>query len=686
MPDAAPSRLVRSLCLAALALLVVAAFEPAFAGAWIFFDDPLYVTKNAHVLQGLCPQSVRWALSSIHGGNWHPLTSFSHMLDIELFGLSPRGPHVENVVLHAASALLLVWLCFRLTRAWWPSLLAGALFGLHPLRVESVAWISERKDVLSMLLFLLALLAWLRWTERPTRARYALALGLFVLGLLAKPMLVSFPLVLLLLDLWPLRRSAGVASGGARWSVLVREKWPFFAASLVFCVLTFLVQREAGAVSSTEWIAPALRVQNAALSVGRYLAATFWPRGLAPYYPYLTPASHLPALLLGLALALSVFAVWRLRERWPVLATGWLWFLVTLLPVIGLVQVGGQAYADRYTYLPGIGVVLVLVFGARELLARHSSLLRAGAVLLAATCVPLFLATRAQAALWKDTRTLFGHTLAVTRLNALANQVYGNALLLDGEIGPAIEHLRESLRLAPDFPDAHNNLGSALGAQGDLAGAIEHFRAALRTQQTAEIHHNLGFALSRQGHTDEAVAEYRAALGIDALHQPSHAKLGVALGAQGRLDEAAAELARALELEPADVGSRRWLAVTRVLQGRVEEGIAEYRRLLESAPDDADALNNIAWIRATHAEAAHRDGAEAVRLAERAREHTSGENAVLLSTLGAAYAEAGRFEDAVRSAERAVALAREQKDEDSAARFAAQLANYRERKPFRNAP
>jgi tetratricopeptide (TPR) repeat protein len=680
--SAIPSRPLRALCLVLLALAVLLAFLPALQGAWIQFDDPVYVLENPHIRGGFRWENVRWVLGSIHGGNWHPLTSFSHMLDVELFGLDPRGPHAENLLLHATSTLMLAWLLFRTTGAWWASLLCAALFGLHPLRVESVAWISERKDVLSMLLGLLALLAWLRWTERPSAARYGLALGAFVLGLLAKPMLVTLPCLLLLLDHWPLARSRS-AGGELGWKQLLLEKWPFFAASAAFSAITFLVQSTAGAVSSMERIAPALRVQNALLSVGRYLWATLWPAELSVYYPYITPRSAWPALVLGIVLAVSILLAWRLRARAPAVLVGWLWFLGTLMPVIGLVQVGGQSHADRYTYLPGIGLSIALVFGTRPWGARNPVALRVLSCVLAAACLPLLLATRAQAALWKDTRTLFGHALEVTSQNALAHQVYGNALLVDGEVAPAIEHLREALRLSPDFPDAHNNLGSALGSQGDYEGAVREFRAALRTQETAESRHNLGFALSRLGRTDEAIPEFQRALELDPRHAPSHAKLGVALGAKGRLAEAEEHLTASLELLPNDPETRRWQAMTLTLQGKVEEGIAAYRKLLELLPDDPDALNNIAWIRATHADPGHRDGAEAVRLAERARDKTPQENAVLLSTLAAAYAEAGRFEEAVRSATRAVELARAQQDGGAVQRYEGQLECYRAGRAFR---
>jgi tetratricopeptide (TPR) repeat protein len=693
-----PRPLLRVLTLVSLAVATIAAFAGVYHADWILFDDTAYVVRNPHIARGLTWDGLRWMMHHPHGGNFHPLTSISHMLDGELFGLGPRGPHLVNLALHTANALLVCFVLWRYTGAWWRSAVVAAFFALHPLRVESVVWVSERKDVLSTLFFLLALLAYKRWTETPSRARYGVLVFLFVLGLLAKPMLVTLPFVLLLLDVWPLGRARWtpprewfpVGRGGwQRWRQawirswpLKREKLPLFAIAVVVAVVTYCVQHAAGAVMTAQRFSLLPRVANALASYTRYLQMTFAPHDLAIYYPL----SQIPALDLTLlsATALCVVTVlaWRLRSRHPALLIGWLWYLGTLAPVIGIVQVGAQSHADRYTYIPSIGLGVAVVWLAADLAARS---LAARSAVVAATVVALVLcgiATARQTALWKNTRTLFAHALAVTPPNAVALQNMGNALLMDGELDQAILHLEAALREVPNFPDAENNLGTALGNKGRYDEAISHFRLALRTENTAEIHQNLGWALTQAGRAKEAIPEYEVALRIDPDFAAAHAKLGAALCARGRLDEADVHLKRALELESENIETHRSLAILRTLQGRVEEGIDAYRTLLRLAPHDPDPLNNIAWIRATHADPNHRNGTEAVRLAEEARDTLREPNHVVFSTLAAAYAEVGRFDDAVRAGERAIELARAAKDADAVQRFEGQLGHYRASEPF----
>jgi tetratricopeptide (TPR) repeat protein len=568
----------------------------------------------------------------------------------------------------------------------------GALFALHPLRVESVAWVSERKDVLSGLLFLLTLEAYRRWAARPGRRRHAALIAVFALGLMAKPMLVTVPFVLVLLDVWPLGRWRALgqrARGGERragaparpLAGLIAEKWPLLALAVTSAVVTFFVQRQGGAVMSVENLRPAHRLVNALLSYWRYVGKTFWPVDLAVLYPFARTMTWITAAKAAAGLA-AVTAVVLLRERrQPYLAVGWLWYLGMLVPVIGLVQVGIQSYADRYTYLPVIGLLVALVWFAGDLVSGPRTR-AATAVAVLLVLAALSTATARQVAVWKDTRTLFAHAVAVTRDNPAALERLGETLLAEGQIGPAIERFQQSLQLSPRFPDAHNNLGSALGMTGRNEEAVVHFRAALLGRKTADIHHNLAFTLAKLGRTEEAIGEYQAALQLEPGRRLTLILLAQALASRGRLSEAGATLRQAVALDPADLESRRLLAATLVQQGRVEDAMSAYGEILRRSPDDLDALNNAAWIRATHAEAAHRNGDEAVLLAERARDRSPAPEAVLYSTLAAAYAEAGRFPDAIRACERAIELARAAGDLQQADACARQLARYREDKPF----
>jgi hypothetical protein len=391
-PDAVPHlSLGRWLVLALLAAATFAAFAGVLRNGWTLFDDPLYVLYNPHVNRGWRLDDALWFLSNSHGGNWHPLTSWSHMLDVQLFGLTPAGPHAVNLVLHVLNAVLLAWVLFRLTGAWWRSVLVASLFAFHPLRVESVAWISERKDVLSGLFFLLTIEAYRRWAVRPGRARYAALLAALTLGLMSKPMLVTLPFVIVLLDIWPLSRLRGMTRNPAfRAPVLplmglIAEKWPLFALSATATVVTFFVQRQIGAVVSVGLASPARRITNALVSCWRYVEKTFWPHDLAIFYPYslVTEYAAAAAVAAGLVVVSALF-LWQARRR-PYLLVGWLWYLGMLVPVIGLIQVGGQAYADRYTYLTTIGLMVALVWYVGDLVSgsRPARTVVAGAFSLA---------------------------------------------------------------------------------------------------------------------------------------------------------------------------------------------------------------------------------------------------------------------------------------------------------------
>ena len=474
------------------------------------------MTDNPFVQRGLTPQGIAFAFTSLRGGNWYPLTWLSHMVDVSVAGLDPGWHHVANVVLHVASALVLLAALARMTGAPGRSALVAALFALHPLHVESVAWISERKDVLSGLFWMLGLYAYARYAERPTGARFAAVALAFACGLASKAMVVSFPLVLLLLDAWPLGRFG--REGGAN---LVREKLPLFAGSLLFGLLTFLAQSRAGAVSSAGALPLAVRVSQALLSSVAYMEKAIWPQGLAIFYPYPSVIALWKVVCAAaLLLALSALAL-RARKTHPYLAVGWLWYLVTLAPVIGLVQVGLQAMADRYTYLPLVGLFLAAVFGAHDLLGASALGRRARAPLALGVVAACAVLTRIQVGVWRDDIALYQHALAVTRDNFLAHNNLAMELVGERRYSEAREHLREALRIQPLYPDARNNLAGVLLQEGRTQEAIDELRAAVAsTPGYAPAHRNLAAVLQQTGHGDEAASHLREAERLEAEGPP----------------------------------------------------------------------------------------------------------------------------------------------------------------------
>ncbi len=742
-----PSRAIRIAVAASLALATAAVYASVLRASFLTFDDPVYVTKNDPVLAGLTLDGLRWAFSTGEGGNWHPLTWLSHMLDVQLFGLRAAGHHATSLVFHVANSVLLLVALDRLTHAFWRSSAVAALFALHPLHVESVAWVSERKDVLSTFFLLLVLLAYARYAERPGRGRYAAVLVLYVMGLMSKPMLVTLPFVLVLLDFWPLGRMARL---GVRR--VLAEKLPLFALAALASAATYHFQRVTGAVAPTDALPLPVRASNAIASLGRYLAKTVWPARLSPYYPHPKVIELGPALVGATVLLVVTALAVRERKRRPYIAVGWLWFVGTLVPVIGLVQVGAQAMADRYTYVPLIGVFLAAAWSVPAP-ARAVPISWIAALGIATpVLVALALVTRFQVGLWTDMHTLFAHAVAVTKENSMAQKCLADGLLMEGKFEEAIPHFREAvritpllvdghnnlgvalgglgrfdeasaeyrkeleirpfsaetrfnlasalmtlgrideaiaefeetLRIAPRLGDAHSKLGAALGTRGRFAEAERHFREVLAIDPgSAGAHFNLGVALVNQGCVEEGVAEYHESLRLDPEQFNANQKLGVALGSLGRLGEALAAFRKALDARPDDVETRRSFAVTLTLLGNVEEAINHYRKLLEADEKDLDAMNAIAWIRATHADPAHRNATEAVDLAQRARDASPEENSVLFDTLAAAYAEAGRYGDAVAACEKAIELSRSKGDDQTASRCEQQLELFRAQKPFR---
>ena len=607
-----PLDLLRQGNAAALSLLlfalVVWVFLPSLQNDFVNYDDPLYVYQNAHVRGGVTWANIAWAFANVDAGFWHPLTWLSHMLDCQLFGLRPAGHHLTSLLLHAANTLLLFVIFRRTTGATWRSAFVAALFGLHPLHVESVAWVSDRKDILCTLFWLLAMLMYVRYVQRrgicgprskedprktgfhvPSSIFYLLSLFFFTCGLMSKATVLTLPLVLLLFDWWPLGRFQP-ATLNPRPSTLLFEKLPFFAAALVSGLVSIYGQRAFGALSTVSQFPLAGRVANAILSYARYLEQTLWPAGLAAFYPY--PKSFSGWSVGGSALLLltiSALVLWAGRRR-PYLAVGWLWYVLTLLPSIGLVQIGDHSRADRYTYVALIGIFMLVAWSACDLTRRcrlQTACLWLAATLVIGLCAAL---TRCQLVYWKDGETLLRRAIAVTGTNLMAENNLGALLLGQGRTNEAIAHLQTALRLAPNFAEAHCNLGVALGATGHPDEALDHLNEALRLAPgNAHPHYSLGALLLKQGQVDAAATQFQAALKLDPHYAEAHRDLGVALGRQGRLEEAIGHLQQALRLVPGDAETRCSLGVTLGKQGRLEEAIGQFREALKVKPDCAEA-------------------------------------------------------------------------------------------------
>jgi len=553
------SRRSNGVSTALVCVLLVAAvwivFGQTLGYDFVNYDDHEYVYENPRITRGLSFDGMLWAFSHVHSSNWHPITTMSHMLDCSIYGLQPWGHHFTNVLLHCATAVFLFLALLELTRSRWPSAFVAAVFAIHPLRVESVAWVSERKDVLSGLFFVLILWAYGRYarSSRPTTGRYVMLLVLFALGLMCKPTLVTVPFVLLLLDYWPLRRFAESGAPARTIQYLFVEKIPFFVLSVVSCIATLVAQEKT--ISTLQQLNFGDRVANAVVSYVAYIGQMIWPTGLSASYPYqegtLMVGQAILALLILVIISMVSF-IWR--RKYPFLLVGWLWFLGMLLPMIGLVQVGNQSRADRYTYLSQIGLYFLLTWGAMELFTkwdRGRQLLIALGLLIV---IGLMADSHLQASFWRDSETLWNRALVNTSNNYIAETNLGNALAKkEGRLDEAALHCRKALELRPNYPEAHNYLGYVLARQENWADAINSFHAALQSRPDyAEAHSNLAISLSQLGRTDEALAECRTALRLNPDYREVHCNLALILLQLDQRDEALSHLREALRLKPDD--------------------------------------------------------------------------------------------------------------------------------------
>jgi Flp pilus assembly protein TadD len=579
-----------------LALLTLAAYEGVRRCGFVSFDDDVFVYRNPYVRQGLTGVALRWALGadllfeSPHADYWMPVTVLSRMLDVQLFGLNPAAHHAVNALLHGVNVLLVFLMLDGLTGARYRSAFAAAVLAVHPLAVESVAWVTERKDVLSALFWMLSMIAYGRYARGGGRAAYAAALLFMALGLMAKPTLVALPLALLVLDFWPLRRWPALAARR-----LVAEKVPFFAMAAASAALTLLSHARGGHLASAAAAPLSSRLANALWSLVVYIDQFVWPTRLAVFYPLtdvrLTSVRTLAALA---ALAFLAWLAARNASRRPYLITGGLWSLLALAPVLGLVQTGQQAHADRFMYVPLVGVAIVLAWGAFDLAAPRPALRRllpwAALVVLVAWTV----LTRAQVRHWETTVTLFSHAAAVTKDNALAHMNLGRALARQGDAAGAERHYREALRIRPHDGDARTGLGALLMQQGRMAEALEqHEEAVRRNPASADARFNLGAAEARRGRTAEAAAQYAEALRLDPRLPAAHYNWGNLLAAEGQWAEAESRFAEAARLQPENVDAVNNLGLAIGLQGRWPEAAEVLRRAVALDPSDARARVNL---------------------------------------------------------------------------------------------
>jgi tetratricopeptide (TPR) repeat protein len=630
----------------AIAVATLAVYVPVFQNELVDYDDDYYISQNPNLKLGLSADGLKWAFTESYGANWYPLTWISLMLDYEIFGISARAFHAVNLALHAASAVLLFYVFLRMTGALGASAFIASVFALHPTHVESVAWAAERKDVLSALFWMLTLLSYARYAERPAPRRLALVALFLTLGLLSKPMVVTLPFVLLLLDVWPLDRL-----GKTSFARLALEKVPLFALVIAASAVTFFAQRAEGAVQPLQTYSFGVRLSNALVAYVAYIGKAFWPTRLSPYYPH--PGDSLPSWQVGAAFALLAgatllaLALARRNKHLRFLPVGWLWYLGTLVPVIGLVQVGQQAMADRYTYLPYIGLSIVVAFGLAEIVKRGPVL----AALATASLLALAAGASAQVRVWRDSVTLFEHALRVTERNALAHINLGIAYLNRGRLDDAERELEKAIEVHPGAAEAHAGLGAVRAAEGRPAEALESYRAALRLDPgSSATHREMAGLLLASGDASQALVHFREASALAPRDGDALVDLAVGLSREGRHDEADRKFEEATHL-PVDMARlyQNWGAVL-MERGEIEDAAKHFEKALALRPEYAAA-------RFAAAEIAMRRG-DFEKAAEHVREivrlEPANENAQF--RLGLALANGGKLDEAYAAFEKARTL------------------------------
>jgi tetratricopeptide (TPR) repeat protein len=724
-----------------LVLATVAVYWRVGGFGFLDYDDTYIFFKNSFVRGGLAWDSIVWGATTCFYEYWHPLMWWSHELDCQLFGLNAGPHHLVSLGFHVINTLLVFAIFRRMTGMVWRSAIVAALFALHPLHVESVAWLAERKDVLSAMFWLLSVWAYVRYVEeskvpspksqvegarRATRF-YWLALVFFLLGLLSKPMVITLPFVLLLLDYWPLNRMAECGVRSAELKVenkseglagLVLEKWPFFGLTALFCFITWYSVKIGNNFPAQHLASPEVRWANIPISYVRYLWKTIYPHDLAVLYPM--PAQWPWWQVAGAILLLAAITWLVLRAQSArYLFFGWFAFIGILVPTIGVVQVGEQAMADRYMYLPLLGVFASAVWGAEDLFGRWKAGRLAGGILTILLLGGCGWLSWVQVQYWQDSVSLWTHCLATGAESATAHHDLGQALVAVGESQKAVEQYKAALKLdpndrvanlsygaalilmgkpreatnyfakvlqaEPDYGEAHENMGHALMALGDLDGAVSHFGEAIRLNPTRAVAYvDMGGALSAQGKSDEAMNYYLTALNLNPALAAAHYYLGLEYLKRGAIDDAVRSLESAERFDPATLGTHLQLADIYSRQHEPARVIAEYRAALRLNPNLPGTLNNLAWLLATNPDARLRDGAEAVKLAEQACEATGWQQTITIGTLAAAYAEAGDFDKAVQTAQKACDTASAHGEKELLGKNQELLADYKNHQAFRD--
>jgi len=615
--------------------------------SFVNFDDGQYVTGNYHVQAGLTLESLRWSLTATQASNWHPLTWLSHMLDCQIYGMNPGHHHMTSVLFHILNSLLLFFIIKKISGSLWKSAFVAALFALHPLHVESVTWVAERKDVLSTFFWMLTMWCYVGYVENSRLDKYLLFILFYILGLMAKPMLVTLPFILLLLDYWPLKRFQLKSSNNKNPTIqrpfyfgLIWEKIPLFLLSAASSVVTYLVQKSGGTVDSLTSIPFHDRIANALVSYVSYIGKMLWPHNLAVLYPYQKSIALWKIAGAGLLfMMISVFAFRMLRSK-PYFAVGWLWYLGTLVPVIGIVQVGSQALADRYTYVPLIGIFLMITWGISDWVSkmhyRRIGLFTATASILSILMITSWL----QVKYWSNSVTLFEHAINVTGHNSTAQLNLGAALAVQGKIEKAVKHYKAALKIKPDLAEAHLNIGIYSRGEGKFDDAVNHFLKVLngKSDHAAAAHFELGDTLEEKGDLPQAVKHYLEAIKIRPGYAKAYNNLGVILASQNKVEAAIVSLSKALQISPSYAGAHFNLGKIYSNRNDPEKAIFHYKKALQFDPNMIQALYHLSWILSTHEDEQYRNGKEAVRLATRLCKTTQHHQPLALDALAAAYA------------------------------------------------